>query len=39
MTASRGRRPNSTPMNGFSEVLRFNGTAVDDGIVVAGSDP
>ncbi|HET7609657.1 MAG TPA: hypothetical protein VFL84_13335 [Gammaproteobacteria bacterium] len=30
---------NSTPMNGFSEVLRFNGTAVDDGIVVAGSDP
>src|SRR5688572_24581145 len=30
---------NSTPMNGFSEVLRFNGTAVDDGIVVAGSNP
>ena len=30
---------NSTPLNGFSEVLRFNGTAVDDGIVVAGSDP
>lgn len=30
---------NSTPMNGFSEVLRFNGTAVDDGIVVPGSDP
>ena len=26
-------------MNGFSEVLRFNGTTVDDGIVVAGSDP
>jgi uncharacterized repeat protein (TIGR01451 family) len=30
---------NSTPLNGFSEVLRFNGTAVDDGIVVGGSDP
>jgi uncharacterized repeat protein (TIGR01451 family) len=30
---------NSTPLNGFSEVLRFNGTAVDDGINVAGSDP
>jgi uncharacterized repeat protein (TIGR01451 family) len=30
---------NSTPMNGFSEVLRFNGAAVDDGIVVPGSDP
>jgi uncharacterized repeat protein (TIGR01451 family) len=30
---------NSTPLNGFSEVLRFNGTAVDDGIVVPGSDP
>ena len=30
---------NSTSMNGFSEVLRFNGTAVDDGIVVPGSDP
>jgi uncharacterized repeat protein (TIGR01451 family) len=30
---------NSTPMNGFSEMLSFNGTAVDDGIVVPGSDP
>jgi uncharacterized repeat protein (TIGR01451 family) len=30
---------NSTPLNGFSEELRFNGTAVDDGINVAGSDP
>jgi uncharacterized repeat protein (TIGR01451 family) len=30
---------NSEPLDGFSEVLRFNGTAVDDGIVVAGSDP
>jgi uncharacterized repeat protein (TIGR01451 family) len=30
---------NSTSLSGFSEVLRFNGTAVDDGIVVPGSDP
>jgi uncharacterized repeat protein (TIGR01451 family) len=30
---------NSTPLNGFSEVFRFNGAAVDDGIVVPGSDP
>jgi uncharacterized repeat protein (TIGR01451 family) len=34
-----GDAGNSTPLNGFSEVLRFNGTAVDDGIVVPGSDP
>jgi uncharacterized repeat protein (TIGR01451 family) len=30
---------NSTPLNGFSEIFRFNGAAVDDGIVVPGSDP
>ena len=30
---------NSDPLNGFSEVLRFNGTAVDDGIVAPDSDP
>jgi uncharacterized repeat protein (TIGR01451 family) len=30
---------NSTTQNGFSETLRFNGTALDDGINVAGSNP
>ncbi|HZF16813.1 MAG TPA: DUF11 domain-containing protein [Steroidobacteraceae bacterium] len=30
---------NSTPLNGFSEALRFNGTTLDDGINPAGSDP
>jgi uncharacterized repeat protein (TIGR01451 family) len=30
---------NSTPLGGFSESLTFNGTALDDGINVAGSDP
>jgi uncharacterized repeat protein (TIGR01451 family) len=39
LVAWEGDPGNSTPMNGFSEVLRFNGTAVDDGIVVAGSNP
>ncbi len=39
IVAWEGDPGNSTPLNGFSEVLRFNGTAVDDGIVVPGSDP
>ncbi|MCS6947163.1 MAG: hypothetical protein NZM12_06080, partial [Steroidobacteraceae bacterium] len=30
---------NSTPLNGFSESLSFNGNLLDDGIVVPGSDP
>jgi len=30
---------NSTPLNGFSESLTFNGATLDDGINVAGSDP
>ena len=30
---------NSDPLNGFSESLRFNGTAIDDGLVPAGSSP
>ena len=30
---------NSTPLNGFAEALRFNGVALDDGIVVPRSDP
>ncbi len=37
--ALEGDPGNSTPLNGFSEVLRFNGAAVDDGILVPGSDP
>ena len=39
IVAWEGDPGNSTPLNGFSEALRFNGTTVDDGIVVAGSDP
>ena len=39
IVAWEGDPGNSTPLNGFSEVLRFNGTTVDDGIVVSGSDP
>jgi uncharacterized repeat protein (TIGR01451 family) len=39
IVAWEGDPGNSTPMNGFSEALSFNGTTVDDGIVVAGSDP
>jgi uncharacterized repeat protein (TIGR01451 family)/fimbrial isopeptide formation D2 family protein len=39
IVALEGDPGNSTPLNGFSEALSFNGTAVDDGIVVAGSDP
>jgi uncharacterized repeat protein (TIGR01451 family) len=30
---------NSTPLNGFSEALRFNGTTLDDGINPPGSNP
>ncbi len=30
---------NSDPLGGFSESLRFNGTAIDDGLVPAGSSP
>ncbi len=30
---------NSTPLNGFSEALQFNGTTLDDGINPPGSDP
>lgn len=30
---------NSGPLGGFSESLRFNGTALDDGLVPAGSNP
>lgn len=39
IVALEGDPQNSTPMNGFSESLRFNGTVLDDGINVAGSDP
>jgi uncharacterized repeat protein (TIGR01451 family) len=39
IVAWEGDPGNSTPLNGFSEALSFNGTTVDDGIVVAGSDP
>jgi uncharacterized repeat protein (TIGR01451 family) len=39
IVAWEGDPGNSTPLGGFSETLRFNGAAVDDGIVVAGSDP
>jgi trimeric autotransporter adhesin len=34
-----GDPANSGPAGGFSESLRFNGTSLDDGIVVAGSSP
>jgi trimeric autotransporter adhesin len=34
-----GDPANSTPMNGVDEALRFNGSLLDDGINVAGSDP
>jgi uncharacterized repeat protein (TIGR01451 family) len=34
-----GDPQNSTPLNGFSEQLTFNGNALDDGINVAGSNP
>jgi uncharacterized repeat protein (TIGR01451 family) len=34
-----GDPQNSTPLNGFSEELRFDNTVLNDGIVVAGSDP
>ena len=37
--AWEGDPGNSTPLNGFSESLSFNGSALDDGINVAGSDP
>jgi uncharacterized repeat protein (TIGR01451 family) len=39
IVAWEGDPGNSTPLGGFSEALRFNGATVDDGIVVAGSDP
>jgi uncharacterized repeat protein (TIGR01451 family) len=39
IVAWEGDPGNSTPLNGFSESLSFNGTAVDDGINVPGSDP
>lgn len=39
IVAWEGDPGNSTPLDGFSETLRFNGVAVDDGIVVTGSDP
>ncbi|NJO13064.1 MAG: DUF11 domain-containing protein, partial [Gammaproteobacteria bacterium] len=37
--AWEGDPGNSTPLNGFSEAVRFNGTTLDDGINVTGSDP
>jgi uncharacterized repeat protein (TIGR01451 family) len=39
IVAWEGDPQNSLPLDGFSEALRFNGTALDDGIVVSGSDP
>jgi len=39
VVAMEGDPGNSTAMNGVSEELRFNGVALDDGIVVPGSDP
>ncbi len=39
IVAWEGDPQNSTPLNGFSESLSFNGNALDDGIIVAGSDP
>ena len=39
IVAWEGDPGNSTALNGFSEALSFNGSTVDDGIVVAGSDP
>lgn len=39
IVAWEGDPGNSAPLDGFSEALRFNGTTVDDGIVVPGSDP
>jgi uncharacterized repeat protein (TIGR01451 family) len=34
-----GDPQNSDPSGGFSESLRFNGSALDDGLVPTGSDP
>ena len=39
IVAWEGDPQNSTPLNGFSEQLTFNGNALDDGINVTGSDP
>src|SRR5262245_27527129 len=39
IVAWEGDPQNSTPLNGFSEQLSFNGNALDDGIVVPDSDP
>lgn len=39
IVAWEGDPQNSTPLNGFSEALTFNGTVLQDGINVSGSDP
>jgi len=39
IVAWEGDPQNSTPLNGFSEQLTFNGNTLNDGINVAGSDP
>lgn len=39
IVAWEGDPGNSTPLNGFSESLSFNGNTLDDGINVPGSDP
>lgn len=39
IVAWEGDPGNSTPLNGFSESLSFNGTTLNDGINVTGSDP
>lgn len=39
IVAWEGDPQNSTPLNGFSEQLTFNGNPLDDGINVAGSNP
>ncbi len=39
IVAWEGDPQNSTPLNGVSEELRFNGAVLNDGIVVAGSNP
>lgn len=39
IVAIEGDPANSTPLNGYSESLRFNSTALDDGMNVPDSDP
>jgi uncharacterized repeat protein (TIGR01451 family) len=39
IVAWEGDPQNSLPLNGFSEELRFGSTVLNDGIVVAGSNP